>query len=70
MGILRILSSEGDYPATFTADAHAEAEALFKRLQSHYTPFKILGNEQPAVRLTQFDPTADEIVMVPKVQGG
>lgn len=70
MAILRVLSSEGDTPTTFTADAHAEAEALFKRLQMSYTGFKMQGNEQPATRLDHFDPTAEEIIMVPKVQGG
>lgn len=70
MATLRVLSSEGDTPTTFTADAHAEAEQLFKRLQASYVGFKTQGPDQPAIRLDKFDPYAEEIIMVPKVQGG
>lgn len=69
MATLRVLSSEGDTPTTFSSSAHDEAEALFKRLQTHYTGFRI-NSEGPATRLDKFDPLADEIVMVPKVVGG
>jgi len=70
MATLRILSSEGDYATDFTADAHKEAEDLFERLTRNYTAFKINGVNEPATRLMAFDPTADEIIMVPKIVGG
>lgn len=69
MAVLRVLSSEGDTPTTFSSEVHDEAEALFKRLQTHYTGFRI-NSEGPATRLDKFDSQADEIVMVPKVVGG
>lgn len=70
MATLRILSSEGDYATNFEAEAHEEAARLFERMRANYTAFKIMGVDQPAIRLDAFDPTADEIIMVPKIVGG
>lgn len=69
MATLRVLSSDGDTPTAFTVDAHAEAEALFKRLRTTHTAFRVVP-DAPAQRLDKFDPTAEEILLVPKVQGG
>lgn len=70
MAILRILSSEGDTATSFTEEAHEEAAQLFHRLQGSYVGFKIQGMDTPAIRLNAFDPLAEEIIMIPKVQGG
>jgi hypothetical protein len=81
MGILRVLSRRGDdrvtwdTPPTLTADPEAqaavlEAEKIFHEQQKRgATAFRVEGG-RPPVRIESFDPTAEEIIMVPRVVGG
>lgn len=81
MGMLRVLSRRGDDRVTWdvrlleTGDAEAaaavrEAERIFTVQRAKgATAFKVETGQAPA-RIEQFDQTAEQIVMVPRVVGG
>jgi hypothetical protein len=79
MATMRILSARGDtaveWDETKLADPDAsaavrEAERLFEELQARgATAFKVCSG-QPAERLDVFDPTVEQIIVVPRVAGG
>jgi hypothetical protein len=81
MGTLRVLSRRGDdqvtweAQSTITSDPEAraaveEAERIFRQQQKRgATGFRVDGGKPP-VRIESFDPTAEEIIMVPRVVGG
>ncbi len=81
MGILRVMSRRGDDRITWddqkvlTGDSEAiaairEAERIFAQERSKgATAFRI-DPGKPIQRIDQFDATAEQIVMVPRVVGG
>lgn len=81
MGVLRIMSRRGDDRVVWDArraavgdpEAEAavrEAERIFNEARAHgATAFKVDGGQAPA-RIDQFDRTAEQIVLVPRVVGG
>ena len=81
MGMLRIMSQRGDDHITWdharaqVGDREAvaavhEAERIFAEQRARgATAFKIAPGK-PAQRLTEFDQTADQIVVIPRVVGG
>ena len=73
MGQLRIMTFNGDNTITWdlaTEDAVAEAKRIFKEHRvKGATAFRIEPDAEPT-RLDRFDPTAEMIVMVPRVAGG
>jgi citrate lyase beta subunit len=83
MGMLRVLSLRGDDAVTWSmaetetsvADSEAsaavrEAERIFReQRQRGATAFRIVEGRSP-VRIDEFDPQAEQIVMVPRVVGG
>ena len=84
MGVLRVLSRHGDDRVAWdtrvatgsaTADAEvwaavAEAERIFRAQQERgATAFRVESGQAP-VRIKVFDPTAEQIFMVPRVVGG
>ncbi|GCE14303.1 hypothetical protein [Tengunoibacter tsumagoiensis] len=81
MGILRVMSRRGDDRLTWdeqkaqTGDPEAtaaihEAERIFAQERAKgATAFKVVPG-QPIQRIEQFDATAEQIVMVPRVVGG
>jgi hypothetical protein len=81
MGMLRIMSRRGDERVVWdndkaeTNDAEAvaairEAERIFNEERSRgATAFKVESGN-PVERIEQFDRTAEQIVMVPRVVGG
>ena len=81
MGMLRIISRRGDDRSSWNAekamagDAEAmaavrEAERIFARERAAgATAFRVEVGKSPS-RLDQFDPQAEQIVMVPRVVGG
>ncbi len=81
MGVLRVLSHRGDDKVLWDVqraeagdlDAVAavrEAERIFRKQQrSGATAFKV-ETGRPPVRIEQFDPAAEQVVMVPRVVGG
>ncbi len=81
MGILRVISKRGDDRVhwneqdTQVGDAEAlaairEAERIFAHeRKSGATAFRV-ATGQPAERLEQFDPQAEQIILVPRVVGG
>lgn len=81
MGVLRVLSHHGDdktewnYPAVLTGDRDAlraieEAERIFAEQRSRGATAVRVAPGEPAQRIETFDPTAPEIVMIPRVVGG
>lgn len=81
MGILRVLSRRGDdqvtweAQSTLTVDAPAqaaveEAEQIFRQQRKRGATAFRLKSGKPPVRIESFDPTAEEIIMVPRVVGG
>lgn len=81
MGVLRVLSHHGDdttewsYPAVLTGDEEAqraveEAERIFAEQRTRGATAVRVSPGQPAQRIDSFDPTAEEIVMIPRVVGG
>lgn len=81
MNVLRILSHLGDSAISWDAERAAsgdpesqaaveEAERIFAAERARgATAFRTVPG-RPATRLDRFDPTADEIIMVPRIAGG
>lgn len=81
MGMLRVMSRRGDDRVTWdeqkvlTGDAEAiaaiqEAERIFSQERAKgATAFRVESGK-PTERIEQFDATAEQIVMVPRVVGG
>ena len=81
MGMLRVISKRGDDRVQWneqdalTGDAEAnaairEAERIFAHERARGAiAFRVEPGKQ-AVRLEQFDPQADQIILVPQVIGG
>jgi hypothetical protein len=81
MAKLRILSARGDSVVVWdpkradTGDAEAkaaveEAERIFEEQRARgATAFRV-HPDKPAERIDDFDPEANEIIMVPRVAGG
>lgn len=81
MGVLRVLCSQGDAVYTWdteraeTGDPGAreaveEAERIIREAQARgAVAFKTVPGK-PAEKIRQFDPQADEIVVVPRIAGG
>ena len=81
MGMLRVLSPRGDDSVSWdaqqveTADpeglaAVREAERIFREQREQgATAFRVEAGRR-SVRIDDFDPTAKEIVMIPRVVGG
>lgn len=81
MGMLRVLSRNGDDRLTWdmaaveTGDLEAaaavrEAERIFNEQRASGATAVRVTPGQPAERIAKFDPSAEEIVMVPRVIGG
>lgn len=81
MAILRVLCWRGDTRVTYDVDKAAtgdleqlaaveEAERIFRDERARgATAFRVESGEA-AIRIDEFDPTADQIVMVPRIAGG
>jgi len=81
MAMLRIMGSCGDSKVVWdehkvaTGDPEAEAavreaERLFREHRARgATAFRVKADE-PAERIDEFDPRAEQIVMVPRIAGG
>ena len=81
MGKIRVMSRHGDECATWDQQkvlegdlkavyAIREAERIFAEERNKgATAFRVESGK-PAQRIEQFDPTAEQIVMVPRVVGG
>ncbi|HZR00606.1 MAG TPA: hypothetical protein VFC93_17535 [Chloroflexota bacterium] len=74
MGLLRVLCGRGDVKVeweTEKAEAVAEAERIFRENAARgYAAFKVEESVEGAVRIDEFDPTAKEIIQVPRIVGG
>ena len=74
MGLLRVLCGKGDVKVewdTEKAEAIAEAERIFRDNAARgYAAFKVETGVDTAVRIEQFDPTAREIIQIPRIVGG
>lgn len=81
MGVLRVLSHHGDdrvdwdYPSVLAGDEEAqqairEAERIFAEQRSRGATAVRVAPDKPAERIDSFDPSAQEIVMIPRVVGG
>jgi hypothetical protein len=81
MGMLRIMSRRGDERVVWDSEkvesndseavaAIREAERIFEQERARgATAFKVESGK-PGERIEQFDRTAEQIVMVPRVVGG
>jgi hypothetical protein len=81
MAILRVLSWRGDTRVTYDVEKAAagdqehlaaveEAEQIFRDERARgATAFRVDVGDN-AVRIDEFDATADQIVMVPRIAGG
>jgi hypothetical protein len=81
MGVLRVLSRRGDDHITWDEQklpmndpemmaAIREAERIFAETRAKgATAFRIEPGKSPQ-KIDQFDPTAQQIIMVPRVVGG
>ena len=81
MGMLRVLSRQGDDRYAWNAaevesgDAEAiaaikEAERIFREERAKGSTAMRLAPGKPAERIDNFDPEAQQIVMIPRVVGG
>jgi hypothetical protein len=81
MGMVRVISKRGDYHVQWNeqdaqaGDAEAiaairEAERIFAQERSRgATAFRVEAGK-PAERIEQFDPQAEQIILLPRVIGG
>jgi len=81
MANLRVLSWRGDTKVSYDVEravageaeqlaAVREAERIFREERARgATAFRVMTG-QPAVRIDEFDPAAEQIVMVPRIAGG
>ena len=81
MAVLRVLNWRGDTKLTYDVERAAagdveqaaaveEAERIFREERARgATAFKVVPGE-PGVRIDDFDRTAEQIVMVPRIAGG
>jgi hypothetical protein len=81
LAVLRILNGSGDTSITWDPErlsasdpeaeaAVQEAERLFAQARANGAVAFRINADQPATRLNEFDPTADEILIVPAMVGG
>jgi len=81
MSMLRVLSRSGDdryswdRAAVVVGDEEAvaavkEAERIFREQRAHGATAVRVTPGKPAERIDEFDPSAEEIVMLPRVIGG
>jgi hypothetical protein len=81
MAKLRVLSSRGDTVVEWDErkidrgdpDALAavrEAERIFEEQRSRGATAFVVAPDKPARRIDEFDPEAEQIIMVPRVAGG
>ncbi|MBV9231856.1 MAG: hypothetical protein JOZ18_21280 [Chloroflexi bacterium] len=81
MGMLRVMSRRGDDRVTWdeqkvqTGDAEAiaavrEAERIFAQERAKGSTAFRVETGKPVQRIEQFDATAEQIVLVPRVVGG
>jgi hypothetical protein len=81
MGMLRVISHHGDDRVLWDAarvavgDAEAqeavrEAERIFQQQRERGATAIKTEKHQPPVRISEFDPEAEQIVMIPRVVGG
>ena len=82
MGMLRIMSRQGDTPVTWdeaaarAGDPEAiaaveEAERIFAEARANgATAFVVRGAGQAPVRIDRLDREAQEVILVPRVIGG
>jgi hypothetical protein len=81
MAKLRVLSSTGDSVVEWDAaraeqgDPEAlaavrEAERIFEEQRARGATAFVVAPDQPARRVDEFDPAAEQVVMVPRVAGG
>lgn len=81
MAVLRVLTSQGDNVVTWDEEkvaagdaeakaAVAEAERIFReQLHRGGAAFKVEAG-RPAERIAEFDETAEQIIIVPRIAGG
>lgn len=73
VGIIRVLCTKGDNKVVWSPDAKeaiSEAERIFaEQRQNGAIGFKV-AKDKSVERIDEFDPKADEIVMVPRIAGG
>jgi hypothetical protein len=81
MANLRVLSWRGDTKVSYDVERAAageteqlaavrEAERIFREERARgATAFRVVAGE-PATRIDEFDPTAEQIVIVPRIAGG
>lgn len=81
MGYLRMLSSQGDTVWTWdekkaeagdpgALEAIREAERILKEAQARGAVAFRTRPGEPAERIEEFDPSAEEIMIVPRIVGG
>jgi hypothetical protein len=81
MAQLRIMSTAGDHRVEWDAArvrggdpkalaAVREAERLFAEQRARGATAFVVAPDAPARRIDQFDPAAEQVVMVPRVAGG
>lgn len=81
MGILRVLSRQGDDRVAWDVERVAvgdpeataavnEAERIFREQQARGAAALIVEPDSLPVRIDQFDPLAKQILIIPRVVGG
>ncbi len=81
MGTLRVLSNHGDdryaWDQTAVTTGDPEAQAAVREAERIFADQRAKGSTairvrpgEPPQRIDQFDPEAEQIVMVPRVMGG
>jgi len=81
LATLSVLSARGDTRVTWNPELAAsgqaealaaiqEAERIFRQERARGSAAFRVTPDEPAVRIDQFDPQAEEIIIVPRMAGG
>ena len=73
-GIMRVMGVRGDTKIIWDSDNSDEVAAAKKTFNDlrdkHFTAFSVSKKGDKDKMITEFDPDAEKIIMVPRMQGG
>lgn len=74
MGVLRRMGKQGDVPTLWELDDAGSVQVARERFDDaigrRMLAFNLAPGGEPGEQITEFDPTAKEIVLIPMIAGG
>ncbi len=74
VGLLAVMGMGGDTKSIWDPDNEDEVEAAKKQfdelIEGGHAAFKVKKSGKPGKKITEFDPSAGKVILVPPVRGG